>query len=143
LVATDSRESEYGRYPIFTIELAAGTPARIKTGEFVEDRVAIHAQRDVLRRKLASLCPELGDEIGILYQGGPRGTAKSHRYRVIKYLPGGGYVEGRYEDEDEFSPDEADAATALALEAEQAERDALVSVHAPLAVHEGASDDAG
>ena len=84
LVSVDKRTSEFGTYPIYTLQITDGYSARSKSGELVTGEIAVHANRDVLRRKLANADIAIGDEIGAKYQGPPLGTARSHRYRVIK-----------------------------------------------------------
>ncbi len=122
------RKTKFGGYPVYTLELCDGYEARTKDGTLVTGEVAVHASRGVLERKLENAELTFGDEVGIKYQGPPRGTARSHRYRVVKYLPDGGFVEVSYDPDDELdASDEDQAATAAALESERDERDAQAS----------------
>jgi hypothetical protein len=136
VTAIDRRDAGFGQYSIYVLELTDGYTARTTDGEMVTDEIAVHAQRDVLRRKLANANVAVGDEIGVKYQGPPQGTARSHRYRVLRYLSDGSYVEASYDDEldkDEAQAElELDADTQAAFQHERDERDAAVSVHAPL-----------
>lgn len=126
--ALEERRGDFGRYPIYTLALTDGYSARIKTGELVTVEVAIHAQRDVLQRKLANARLRIGEEVGVKYVGPPLGTARSHRYRVVKYLPDGGFVEAPYDPYDELDADPDDVgATQQALEEERQDRDAALS----------------
>ena len=141
LISRDARTGDFGTYPIYTVALTDGYAARVKSGELVTDEIAVHAARDVLRRKLANAKLSIGDEVGVKYIGPPQGTARSHRYRVIRYLADGGYVEASYDPDDEL--DQEPAQSVEADEAEARSQAALSSsVHAPLDVHEGEDDDA-
>jgi hypothetical protein len=53
LIQRDERDGGFGAYPIYTLALADGYEARIGGGLDALDEVAVHASRDVLRRKLA------------------------------------------------------------------------------------------
>ena len=133
VVAVSKRDAGFGTYPIYTLAITDGYDARTKDGELVTDEIAIHAQREVLRRKLANAQVGVGDEVGVKYQGPPKGTGRSHRYRVLKYLPDGGHVETCSDPDDELDYDDDDAATAEALEAERDKIDAASSeLHKPL-----------
>lgn len=68
----DLAYSEYGNYPVITIQTDAGS-------------VAVHAFHQTLRGKLEELQPVKGDVIGIKYYGEvkPEGAKRSyHKYRV-------------------------------------------------------------
>jgi hypothetical protein len=131
LVHRDERDAGYGPNPIYTLEVESGYTARTKDGEVGPgELVAVHANRDVLRRKLTNARLEPDDEVGIKYQGPPEGTARSYRYRVIRFNADGSHVEVGYDDlgGEDGGPTDADAATQQALETERDKRDAALSL---------------
>jgi hypothetical protein len=124
IVEISSRDAGFGPYPIYTLELLDGYLARTKDG-FTETAVAVHASRDVLRRKLSTA--GIGDKIGIKYLGPPNDGARSHRYRVLKFAGDGSHVELSYDDVDNREvPVVGDERTELALAVERDEKEAMV-----------------
>lgn len=78
VVSLDTRDGQYGAYPVVTVAADDGR------------EVAVHAFHTVLRGELARLRPEPGERIGIAYHG--RGDGSYERYRVIveRDRPAGG-----------------------------------------------------
>ncbi len=126
LIGVGSRDGGFGPYPIYTIVISDEYEARTKEG-FVTDEVAIHASRNVLRRKLENAKLELGDEFGVKYVGPPEGSAKAHRYTVVRYEDDGRAVAIPYDEPVEPLPADEDAETQVAIEVERDERDAAIS----------------
>ena len=126
LIGVGSRDAGFGPYPIYTIVISDEYEARTKDG-FVDDEVAIHASRNVLRRKLENAKLSLGDEFGVKYIGPPEGSAKAHRYTVVRYEDGRASAVSYEEPVESRPPDDRDAETQAALEAERDKRDAALS----------------
>jgi hypothetical protein len=126
LIGVGSRDAGFGPYPIYTAVISDGYEARTKEG-FVTDEVAIHASRNVLRRKLENAKLSLGDEFGVKYVGPPEGSAKAHRYTVVRYQDDGRTVAVSYDEPVDSPPADQDAETQAALEAERDQRDAALS----------------
>jgi hypothetical protein len=126
LINIGTRDAGFGPYPIYTIAISDEYEARTREG-FVADEVAIHASRNVLRRKLENAKLSLGDEFGVKYIGPPEGDARSHRYTVVRYEDGRASAVSYEEPVEDRPPDEGEAETQAALEAERATRDAALS----------------
>jgi hypothetical protein len=108
VVALDTRDGAFGRYPIVTLNTGG-------------EEVALHAFHEVLANELARLAPKIGDELGVKYLG--QHTEKGyHQYRVRRAGGSGGFAWGEF-----GTPDEGEGATQMALEAERDERDAALS----------------
>jgi hypothetical protein len=77
----DTGASQYGAYPIVTVENAQG------------EKFAVHCFHTAIRGQLARVRPKVGDPIGIKYMGKKQSTTNSDRtydvYRVISQGAGG------------------------------------------------------
>lgn len=95
----DTGASEYGSYPIVTIQRADGTAE------------AVHCFHTALRSQLARIKPHIGQVIGIKYLGKTKaknptaGRSDYDNYRVIVPQGGGGYD---WSSEESFTPDAGD-----------------------------------
>jgi hypothetical protein len=70
IIGLDTRETEYGEYPIVTVLTADGR------------ELAFHAFHTVARNELAKLEPDIGEQIGIAYHGRAEG-GNYERYRIL------------------------------------------------------------
>jgi hypothetical protein len=65
----DTRDGEYGEYPIVTIQTDLG------------DEIAIHGFHTVLRREFAKRQPQVGERIGVKYLG--KSDRGYESYRIV------------------------------------------------------------
>jgi hypothetical protein len=66
LLERSSRVTDYGEYPILTLETESG---RIQGDEFVSGEVAAHGVHTSLKNQVEDKNPRPGDYVGILFQG--------------------------------------------------------------------------
>jgi hypothetical protein len=74
VVDLDEFEGEYGRYVVVVVERDGG------------ERVAWHAKPVVAKSELAKAAPDVGDRIGIRYDGS-QGERNYHAFRVVLGRP--------------------------------------------------------
>jgi hypothetical protein len=91
-----TRDGEYGRYPIVTLNTGTG-------------EVALHCFHEVLANELARIAPKVGDQVGVKYVGKDPDKGY-HRYRVRRGGDGDTFDWGRFGDAghagEEVNPDE-------------------------------------
>jgi hypothetical protein len=61
-----TRATEYGEYPILTLETESG---RTKDDGIVAGEISVHAIHTALKNQVEDLDPKKGDYVGILFQG--------------------------------------------------------------------------
>jgi hypothetical protein len=77
VVDVDTATSEYGEYPLIEVQRPDGST------------VAVHAFHEVLKKRIASKKPKIGDRIGIVYFGKDEGGKYGgfENYKVVVMPP--------------------------------------------------------